>query len=386
MIRPTADGFCDSKTGREFRPMGFQYIRLLPDGTHTVFAPNSYDPKRIEAMLDELMRAKFNVIRVFLGGVQLTSDNQLNIGFLKNMVDFAKRCRQHGIYIIIVPDNIPVIDRYQSIAKKNTGVFEGTSCLFFEKSFIEAKKAYLTDLIKGLCKLDPAFPQSVFAWEFENEAVIELNLKPFITKSIIKWNNKSWDLANPFECQQLLDKAIIKYSNELSAHVRKLMPGAQTSLSVFTLRAVARTKIAKMWSDTAPDQRLPFRPLALAQSNLSYVDIHCYGPAPQAYEQDKACCEWPRLLPICKRYNKPVFSGEFGTFLTVHGTEEAAAGAIRWYLLSMIADGFCGACYWTYDCLEQPELWHAKMGTGSIFKELAAINHDMQAYLKKIGK
>ncbi|MHB1459811.1 MAG: glycoside hydrolase 5 family protein [Armatimonadota bacterium] len=376
----------NSTTGREFRPMGFQYIRLLADGAHTVFAPSSYDPKHVEAMQDDLMRAKFNVIRVFLGNVQLTDGNNLNVAFLKNMVDFAKRCRQHGIYIIIVADYFPGIERYQHITAKATGVFEGTSRFFFEKSYIEAKKAYLTDLITGLCKLDPAFPKSVFSWEFENEAVIEMSLKPFVTKGIITWNNRAWDLANPYECQQLLDKAIIKYSNELSAHVRKLSPGAQTSLSVFTLRAVARTRIAKMWSDKTPDPRVPFRPLALAQSNLSYVDIHCYGPAPQAYAEDKACCEWPKLLPICKRNKKPVFTGEFGTFTAVHHTEAEAAGAIRWYLLSMIADGFCGAVYWTYDCLEQPDLWHAKMGSGSIYNELAEINQNMQSYLKKIGK
>ncbi len=364
--------------------MGFQYIRLMPDGNHSVFAPCVYDRYRVESMLSNIAKDKFNILRVFVGNLQLVENDRLNVEFLRNMVDFAKKCRRYGIRIIIVPDHIPPISKYQQVTDKSPHQFEGSSSYFFDYYYIQAKKWFIGDLITQLQKLDPLFASTVFSWEFENEAEIELNLKPFSTKGMVSWNNKQWDIANPDECQNLLDKAIIKYSNELSAQVRKLLPSAQTSLSVFTLRAVGRTGIRKMWRDTTQDHRLPFRPLALAQSNLSYVDIHFYGASPQAFAEDKACCEWTRLVPYCIKSKKPIFSGEFGTFTTVHKTEAEAASAMRWYLLSLIADGVDGACYWTYDCTEQPDLWHAKMGNGMIYNELAGINRNMQSYHRKI--
>jgi hypothetical protein len=69
----TRDGaFVEKKSGTEFRPVGFHYIRILPEGVHYVFAPSQYDPVRVEAMFSDLEKNGFNIVRVFMGNLELT--------------------------------------------------------------------------------------------------------------------------------------------------------------------------------------------------------------------------------------------------------------------------------------------------------------------------
>jgi hypothetical protein len=384
----TRDGkFVEKGSNKEFHPVGFQYIRILPTGAHYVFAPSLYDAARVEAMFADLAKNSFNVVRVFMGTHELTAGEELSEVFFDKLSDFIERATKHKVYVLPVVDWMPGCGRYLSIRANARGDVDGMQRLFLDSTTMEAKSLYLKDFISMLKKKCPRLMSTIFAYELENEVCLQMDKPPFSQATgTFTFAEKNYDLADDRSLQELLDTAIINNSNKLVATIKSADPEAMVAYSVFTYAAVGRTGQGMLRTDKSPDMRCPLRPLALAKSDLSYVDIHFYGPALFALDRDLRSVEWDELKSLCRAKGKPVLAGEYGVPSALASDGKQASYVATWYLQNLLSKGISGGIYWTYDCDEQSGLWNAKQSDGVIFKGLAELNKSIQAGVSKNGQ
>lgn len=357
---------------RPCRPLGFQYIRIRPEGPHYVCSPSYYDPVAVEAMFSDIERNGCNLVRIFVGGLELVEGGRLSSRFMANVCDFLERATAHRIHVLVEIGDLAGADSYAGIRQAGSEEIQRTGHPWLDTAWVTAQGAYIRDFIAAIKSRDPSLLSTVFAYEFKNEACIQMDQAPFKSRGSYMLRGVTYDLSSEAQIQALMDAGIVYAAGSLTEAVHTADPAAMTSYSAFTLRAVGRSGVARMLTDVTPDARVPVRPLALAKSALSYVDIHMYGPAPDALALDLRTCEWDELRAECGRRGKPILCGEFGTFPSVHPTEAAAAYAIGWYLRALLDAGFAGAVYWSYDCAEQKDVWNAKAGAGLIFQAVVA--------------
>ncbi|MHB1002078.1 MAG: cellulase family glycosylhydrolase [Armatimonadota bacterium] len=366
--------FIEKQSSTEFNPVGFQYIRILPSGAHYVFAPSLYDPAQIDAMFDELEKYGFNIVRVFIGNVELTDGDALSPKFMANFCDFLQRARENRIYVLPVIDWLPPSKRYMDIASKDSLGLLGMQRMFLDKANIKAKERYLSDFIRAIKKHDPKLLSTVFAYELENEANMESDKAPFApADKAFMYNGRKYDLSSAEGQQNLADDAIVYTADRLVKAIHREDPEAMVTYSVYTFAAVGRTGPGKLQIDKTPVVHFPMRPLALTRSKLSYIDIHFYAASPEGMARDLKSIEWDELKAACDKTGKPMIVGEYGTFPAVHKTVDDAAYAMGWYTKELLDLGFDGLIYWTYDCHEQVDVWDAKRSGGDIFRTIVQV-------------
>ncbi len=353
-------------SGRPFRPTGYHYIRLADDGGIITFTPALYDPARIERMLDRLAADGYTVVRVFAGaGTQgCARDGVLQDDYWANVLDMSQRCRAHGIHLLPVWDFVPMGGPYTqglSMAER----IEGLNQCLMDPAWLEAKARFLTDVLRRAADAD------ILDWwlavEFENEACFEIDRPPFTHAEPVSIHGRLFRMDREPDRQYAMDYAVQQASGLLSGAVHAIEPSLMTAYSVFTWRAVMRSGPFRSLSDRTSDNRAPVRPSALATADLSYVDIHMYSPAPGPFRTDLRCSEWGRLFRLMRQHGKPLISGEYGTFPSVHPKAADAANAMSWYVPELLRAGFTGLIYWTYDCTEQHDVWNACAGSGEIY-------------------
>lgn len=365
-IRVQQGRFVDA-SGRPFRPAGYHYIRLADNGGIITFTPTLYDSARCERMLDQLAADGYTVVRVFAGaGTQgCAPDGVLQDAYWANVLDLSRRCKAHGIRLLPVWDYLPVGGAYTQGLEMSTHIAGNNLCLM-DPAWLEAKSRFLTDVLRR------AADAQILGWwlavEFENEAFFDVSKPPFTLSDTVSIHGRLFRMDREPDRQHAMDYAVQQASSMLSGAVHAVDPSLLTAYSVFTWRAVMRSGPFRSQWDVTPDPRMPVRPVALATADLSYVDIHMYGPAPDAFRTDLRCSEWGRLFRSMRQHGKPLICGEFGTFPAVHPTVGDAAHAMSWYIPELLHAGFEGLIFWTYDCAEQSDVWNARAGSGEIYR------------------
>jgi hypothetical protein len=367
--------FVQRGSNQRFHPRGFHYVRLRPDGAHYVFAPSLYDPNRAEAMLADLSRNGFNVVRVFIGAVETVEDGRLSPRLMANFCDFLERAERHGVYVIVVVDWVANAKRYNDIIGNTPANVESVQVHYLDQRHIAAKALYLQDFIGAIKGHNPRLLSAVFAYELENESYMDSAYKPFSESSgKFEFMGKSYDMSSAKELQELVDLASARRCNALVKAIHAVDADAMVSCSVYTFNAVGRTGPGALRTDKSPETRFPMRPLAMVKTKLSYIDIHLYSFTEEGLERDLRSIEWTKLRPACKKAGKPLFVGECGAFKSQIPTLAEAADAMTRHIGRVMDKGFAGYCYWTYDCDEQTDLYNAKMGGGEIFRALVELN------------
>ena len=367
-------------TGQEFKPRGFNYIRLRPSW-HGTFSPKSYDGPRADAMLADLEHNGFNLTRVFIDhtageGVVATRDaDRLSPDFMANVADFLRRAARHGIRVVPALIHLPQCARYQALAANPPQGIGGLNALYLHKGGIDAKARYAADFVKTLRDADPALLPAVFAYELDNETHLAATSPPFsLTKgTVTPADGATYDCASEAGLQRMADENLKLWANTCADAIRRVDPQALVSTNVFTFRAVGRSGPGRLRRDHTRDRRFPARPLALAHTRLDYLDIHFYPFDNQTLDRDLASIEWDQLEAACTARGKPLIMGEFGAFKGPYPTPPQAAAAMAAHLRRVLGLGFLGYLYWTYDCDEQERLWNAKSGRGEIFQALRGV-------------
>jgi len=373
--------FVASPGGQEFRPRGFNYIRLRPTW-HGTFSPKRYDAARADAMLADLERRAFNVVRVFIdhatgeGVVASPEAAELSPEFLANLVDFLRRARAHRIHVVPSLIHLPQCKRYRDLIGTPPADVAGTNLPYLHQGHIDAKARYAADFVAAIKSHDPSLLTTVFAYELDNETHLAATSPPFSLTSgtVTPANGKTYDTSSDDDLQRMADENVARWADACVDAIRHVDPQAMVSTNVFTFAAVGRSGPGRLRRDTTNDPRFPARPLALVGTRLSYLDIHFYPFDERTLDRDLASIEFPELRAACEKAGKPLIMGEFGAFKRHHKTLPDAAAAMTRHLRRIHALGFLGYLYWTYDCDEQEALWNARSGHGEILDALTQIH------------
>lgn len=362
--------FVDTAAEERFVPRGMHYIRLLPDGRHYVLDPGRYDADRIEAMLTDLELHGYNLVRIFVGHIGVAGENGLAPEFVTTLCDFLERAQRHRVRVILVPDFVPPAPVYERMKGRVANVGQ-MQLLYLDSGHVEAKQAYLKDLVGAIKARQPDLLATVFAYELENEACYFATEPPFDDRTgSFEYDGKVYDLSSNREVQALLDAAVADWANAMVNAIHEVDPEALVSCSVFSYEAVGRSGPGQLEQDPQKDPRVPVRPLVLAHSRLSYLDVHLYAPSEEGLANDLATMEWPAVREACNRTGKPLVMGEFGALRREFPDAAAAAEGMHRHIARAKSEGFDGWVYWTYDCDEQPELFNAMSEAGVILRSL----------------
>jgi endo-1,4-beta-mannosidase len=360
--------FIDVATGDTFEPRGFHYVRLKADGNHYVLQPGLYDAARIDRMLADVSEHGFNTVRIFFNtGEMHPVEGRLPRDWMDNLADFLRRARSHGVHVVLVPDFFP---------HPSDAAFAIPNALFVDDQALAAKGRYLGDLLGEVRARDPNLLSTILSIELENEACFFMSQAPLSQHTTYELRGSRYDLSNDAGVQALVDAATKAWADALSDAVHRADPDALVGASVFTYAAVGRKGPGQLKSEQG-DQRIPLRPLVLASTRVSYVDVHLYGLGPDALERDLSSIEWDRFSRAAREAKKPILMGEYGAFRPAHKSASDAAAAVVAHQRRVLGLGVAGALYWTYDCDEQRELFNAKGDGGVIFDALVRASKDL---------
>lgn len=369
------------KTGMEFRPRGFNYIRLRNAGYlwHDTFNPASYDAKRTEAALADMTAHGFNIVRVFVdqsagaGTVESRDSTELSDRYMANVRDFLRGAALHRIYVIFAMCYIPDSAPYRALQASGNPDVAGENRFFLDEGCIAAKARYMADFAAAIARADRGLLPTVFSYELDNEPFFITNAAPFSKHAgTFAFQGKEYALDSDAQMQALADAGTLKLANACADAVHKVDPEAMVAGDVFTFNAVGRSGPAHLLTDRTGDNRFPARALALAQSKLAYVDIHLYSTDEKGPRHDLESEEWDALKPACAHVGKPLLMGECGVFKSRTKSADEAASLLSAHVDRVMAEGFVGFLVWTYDTDEQADIWNATMDGGAILKALQA--------------
>lgn len=372
--------FAESSSAEPFSPRGVNYIRLQR-GWHGTFAPGSYHAQRAQAMLADLATRGFNTVRVFIdhrdpeGVVAAADAMEFSPKYMEHFLDFLGRARRHRVYVVPSLIHLPLNKRYREIAGTAPENVGHVNRCYLHQGHVDAKARYAADFVTAVKRHDPDLLSTVLAYELDNETHFTATGPPFsLTEgTITPADGVTYDLSSQEDLQQMADRHVVRWADACVEAIRRVDPEAMVSTNVFTFRAVGRSGPGRLRTDQSRDGRFPARPLALAGSRLSYLDVHFYSAGnEEMFLRDLASIEFEALRAACRKSGKPMIMGEFGSFKAAQKTLPEAAAAVAGLLEKVRARGFVGFLYWTYDTDEQTFLWNGKSGRGEILEALTS--------------
>jgi hypothetical protein len=375
------------ESGTPFFVKGFNYVRLRAaegrtGGDHATFDADTkntkahYDPNRAEAMFSALSKAGHNTVRVFVIGRSKTNPGvagdydttkALHEPYMENVLDFLRRATRHGIRVFPtfgdggVPLNAYYRDRVRGKGH-NKNVFVLT------EEGIAARTEHLTSFLTYIKANGPALLPTLLGLQCQNEAYLRADQWPFTEKTgkFTAANGKTYDLSMTDERQALMDDGYRHYHERMAAAVKAVDAEMLVAEGVFVPRAVGKDpKLhAGVWPGKTRDERYPPTLTTLGTGTLDFLDVHFYRSNGQesvdeAFRLNLASTGFftPEMAEI--RKGKPVIIGESGAFDHVEKTlGEAVDNMVRVRDLAL-KEGVNGMLFWTYDCFEQPRLYHA---------------------------
>ena len=377
--------FINSETSEIFIPRGFNYARLRPPTpgslVHSNFDKKYYNVSKIESMFEDLETNNFNTVRVFLdtiyplGLFEKDAATRFSPDYMENVIDFLKRATDHNIHVILA------LDMWGP--STNSWLFKGPveapnvsvhNSLYFLPGSADTRAAFLSGITQEIKDRAPELLPTVLTYEIQNELLFFENELPLsMTTGTFEYSGKTYEMSSEKEVQKLMDDTAIKRCNRCVEEVQKVDPEALVSVSVFTFHIVGRKGPTYSRNENKNDQRIPARPIALANSKLSFVDIHLYPFTDEDFQKELDSVDFEKVRKKCLETNKTLLMGEFGFFKNNYPKIDDAVEATKNLAKQSLEKGFGGYIYWTYDTDEQERLWNGKSENGKIIKVLSKI-------------
>ena len=355
-------------TGAKFVPRGSNYIRLGPQRNasggiqvyHSTFNVGRYDSGRAEAALSRMATDGYNVVRVFVSEIcvdECAGDprtGSLRTAYIANLVDFLRRAKKHGVFVLLTNDWLPPNTTYVSdLAGVRLEWFDDVNQLFLSPQGIVAQRHLWTDLVKALLR-QGAPMDAIFAYELWNEANVLSDKAPFslTTGRVTAANGQTYDMANASDHKRIIDEGFVFLIDEVRAAIREVDPTALVTMGFF--------------HDTEPnparrgDTRLVRTRAVIERSTADFVDIHPYADDELTFPQ------FMQNYGIDGPVAKPIVMGEFGGSKRAYRSATQAAEALVSWQRQSCAYGIDGWLLWTWDTTEQPDLWNALDAGGAI--------------------
>lgn len=375
----------DSKS--PFFAKGFNYVRLraaegASGGDHATFDADTrktkacYDPNRAEAMFSALSKAGYNTVRVFIIGRSSVNPGiagdydttkALHEPYMENVLDFLRRATRHRIRVFpTFGDGELPLNRHYRERVRGKGHSNNVNVLTQEG--LAARVEHITSFLSYIKRKEPALLCTLLGLQCQNEACLHANQWPFTEKTgaFTAANGKTYDLSRTDERQALMDEGYHHYHERIVDAVKSVDAEALVAEGVFVLRAVGKDAQlhAGVWPGKTGDERYPPMLTTLGRGKLDFLDVHFYRtsgkePVDQAFRLNLGSTGFfsPEMAEV--RKEKPVIMGEFGAFDFVEKTFEEAVNNMAHARDLALKERVNGMLYWTYDCFEQPNLYHA---------------------------
>lgn len=363
----------NAETGEQFRPRGFNYVRLTPMPSkpaapyHSTFEPGLYDAARAESALRDNWLRGYNTVRVFIdpGNGQ---DNAIgrphglgrgnadlspaDAAYLDNVADFVRLAAAYGIYVLPSLDVFPQNGYYRDIIVNSPHPVnvEGRNRSFMYEGYIRAKEEYLRVFTQEMKDRLGTFMSTFLALQLDNEAYLTSAEAPFHRFSgTVTVAGRSYDMAVPAQRQAAADNAFIAYADRGVAAVEAVDPELMVTMGAFTNLAVGKSfdgLSGRCGAVACADPRYPVRVSAVTrESDLDFFDIHTYLATGRTLAASLGSMEWSQVVG-------PVINGEFGTQRQWFGSIDAARHALVMHQLGSCDFGISGWLYWTWDTTE----------------------------------
>jgi len=374
--------FILKKSGKPFFVKGFNYIRLRKD--HATFDADTrtskanYDPKKAEAMFSTLSESGYNTVRVFvigrskvnpgIGGDYDTT-KAIYAPYMENFLDFLRRATRHRIRVFPTfgDGGLPLNAYYRERPIRGKG--HNKNVLVLTKAGIDARVEHITSFLSYIKRREPALLPTLLGLQCQNEAYLRANQWPFTEKkgAFKAANGKTYDLSRTDERQALMDEGYRYYHKRIVTAVKRIDRDMLVAEGVFVPAAVGKDpeKHAGVWPGKTRDERYPPTLTAIGTGALDFLDVHFYHATPNPKDVAKRFRRnlgstsffTPEMAKI--RKTKPVIMGEFGAFDTHEKTFAAAVDNLVQARDLANEEKVNGMLFWTYDCQEQPRLYHA---------------------------
>jgi hypothetical protein len=368
--------FFDRLSGARFVPRGSNYIRLAPQVDtfgrtqvyHATFIVGQYDAERAERELKRMAADGYNVVRVFLnttcaqGCSTNTTTGEISRAYVANLVDFLRRARSHGVFVLLTAEWLPAGAIYDSIGGSvRRDWFDNVNIVFLSPEGVAMSARFWRDLISELIRRRAPL-DAVFAYSLWNEAVVEASFAPFTLSSgtVTTANGQTYDMASSADRKRMIDESFVYYVDRVRAAIQATDPTALVTMGFF--------------HDTEPnparrgDTRLVRTRAVIERSTADFVDIHPYPDDELTFPQ------FMQNYGIDGPTAKPIIMGEFGGSRRVYVSASQAAQALVSWQRQSCAYGIDGWLLWTWDTDEAPNLWNALSGGGVIEQALAPRN------------
>ena len=363
----------DRTTATRFVPRGSNYIRLAPQvdtfGRHHVYHSNfivgQCEATRAEAALARMAASGYNVVRVFLnttcaqGCSTNTRTGEISSAYVANLVDFLRRARSHGIFVMLTGDWLPGGAAYDAIgAGIRRDWFDDVNIIFLSPQGVQMSILFWQGLIRELIR-QRAPLDAVFAYSLWNEAVVWAARPPLTLSSgrVTTANGQSYDMASTVDRKRMIDYGFVYYIDQLRSAIVQIDPTALVTMGFF--------------HDTEPnparrgDDRVVRTRAVIERSTADFVDIHPYPDDELTFPQ------FMQNYGIDGPVRKPIVIGEMGAARRNIGTSADAANALVAWQRTSCVYGIDGWLLWTWDTNEQPDLWNALSDGGVIERALA---------------
>lgn len=372
-VRPGPAGtpeLYDRVTGQTFVARGANYVRLSPQGGaglyHSTFNLGEYDGLRAEQALQQMRAGGSNVVRVFLSGAcrnNCVGDRLRGISarYAAAVADFLRLAKANGIYVIVTVDGLPTETRYETILNgEPRTVVEGGNLDFLTAGGVQANASFWADFAAELLR-QRAATDVLLAYEVRNEAHFDGRAKPFtLTSGLVSTpNGRTYDMASQAQKDALLDDGLVFWIDRVRAAIRAVDPTALVAIGFFEPQQPNPSR--------SGDARLIRTRAAIRGSSADVVDLHA-APGieltlPQSMEN----------FGVDGTEMKPIVLGALGASKAAYPSlDETPYGLAAWQRDSC-RFGVDGWLLWTWDTEEQPELWNALSGGGTIERALAPV-------------
>ncbi|WP_053207908.1 hypothetical protein [Jiangella muralis] len=365
----------NTRTGEQFRPRGFNYVRLTPMPSnpaspyHSTFEPGRYDPARADAALAELTMKGYDTVRVFVDpgdgqdnligkphglGRGDADKSPANAAYLDNLADFVRRAASYGVYVLPSMDVFPQNGYYRDLIGNSPRPVnvEGRNRSYMYEGYIRAKEEYLRVFTKEMKARLGDLMSTFLALQLDNEAYLKFTEAPFHQFSgTVTVAGRSYDMAVAAQRQAAADNAFIAYADRGVAAVKAVDPELMVTMGAFTNLAVNGRTFDGLSGRCAggvacTDPRYPVRVSAVTrESGLDFFDIHTYLAAGRTLAASLGSMEWPKVVG-------PVINGEFGTERKWFAGIAPARDALVAHQVGSCDYGISGWLYWTWDTTE----------------------------------
>lgn len=361
---------------------GFNYIRLRRG--HATFDADTkttkanYDPEKAEAMFSTLSKSGYNTVRVFIVGRgkaspgiagDYDSTKAIYEPYADNFIDFLRRATRHNIRVFPTFGDGEVPNNAYYRAKPIRDKGHNRNLLVLTKEGIDARVEHITAFLSYIKKKEPALLPTLLGLQCQNEAYMLAKAWPFTEKTgtFKAANGKTYDLSKTDQRQALMDEGYRHYHKQIVTAVKKIDPQMLVAEGVFVPAAVGKDskKHAGVWPGKTRDERYPPTLTTIGTGALDFLDVHFYHATPNPkdvpnrFRRNLGSTGFftPQMAAI--RKTTPVIMGEFGAFDTHEKTFAAAVDNIVQARDLANKENVNGMLFWTYDCQEQPRLYHA---------------------------